>query len=119
MYRHWVLLADNVNIRQESVAPPGNRFDETRLVGGIPQGIANLADRLVEAMVKINDRVRPKVLAHFLACDHLPGPLQQHREQAKRLLLQADAPSLLGKLATGQIRFEGAEPEPPRRSIHL
>jgi hypothetical protein len=90
------LLSD---IGEESVASPRNCLNKARVLRGIPQRIPYLADRLIETVVEIYDRARPKLLPYLLARHQLSGPLEQHCEQAEWLLLQRDPLPLLGEFA--------------------
>ncbi len=61
-------------------------------------------------MIEINERVvRPELLAEFIACDHVAGMFQQHRQNLKRLVLQPDSPAVLEKFSCAEINFKRPE----------
>jgi hypothetical protein len=84
--RNWI---DNLNIREEAVAAPGNGFHKARALSGVAEGLTNLADRFVEPVVEINESVRgPELLLKLLASYELAGVLEQHRQDLEGLFLK-------------------------------
>jgi hypothetical protein len=62
-------------------------FDETGLPGGILQGPAKPPDRIVHAMLELdNGAIRPKPPAEFVASDYIARSLQQETENLDRLI---------------------------------
>ena len=92
-------VVDDRDVGQKPVAAAGDGFDETRILRRISQRLADLADRFVETVIKIHDRLRPKLAMQFLPGHQLARLVQQHRQQLKRLLLQPDAFAVLGEFA--------------------
>src|ERR1700722_2659569 len=89
---------DGFYFGQKAVAAAWDGFDEARAFGGITQSVANLVDRFIEAVVEVDECVRgPKTLLEFLAGYDIAGPLNQHRQNADWLLLQANAQAVLAK----------------------
>jgi hypothetical protein len=86
---------------------------------GITQRVSYFADRLIETVVEIHDRPRPKLLPHLLARHELSGPLEQHCEQAEWLLLQRDPLPLLSEFAAVQVRRKETEFDTSRRGFRL
>jgi len=64
----------------ETVAASRQRFDEPRALGGVPQGIPQLVDRGVQAVVEVDEGIgRPVLIAKFFAGYHFTWPLRQDR----------------------------------------
>jgi hypothetical protein len=58
----------------ETIATASERFDETRIVGGIAERIAEALDGGIEAMLKIDEGVSgPELALQFFAGDELTG----------------------------------------------
>ena len=62
----------------EPVPTLRKRFDETRTIGGVPEGFAKAVHRLVQPAVEVDKGVRrPDVPLQFLACDDLARAFEQ------------------------------------------
>jgi len=83
-----VPIADNCDVGEKAVAAARDGLDEAGVFGRISQRISDLADRLVEAMIEIHDRLWPKSTLHFFPGYELSGLFEQHRQQLEGLLLQ-------------------------------
>ena len=56
------------DLRQKAVSPARYGFHEARTFSGIPKGVMNRVDGLVEPVVEIDKRVgRPELLLQFFA----------------------------------------------------
>ncbi len=67
----------------------------------------------VEAVIKVDDGLRPEPGLQLLPRHQRAGFLQQHREQLKRLFLQRQEFALLGQFPRTKVGFEDAEPKAP------
>ena len=103
--------------RDEAVAAPMQRLDEPRIVGIVAERGAQPLDRRIQAVLEIDERPRrPQTLAQLFARHHFAGPLEHHRENFERLILQPDADAALAQLARAQIDLEGPESLDVRRA---
>ena len=82
-------------------------------VGGVSrvaEGLANLADAEVEALLEIHEGVAgPDVLANLIARDHFARPAHEEREHLRRLRREFDQIAVLAKLAAGDVQLERSE----------
>jgi hypothetical protein len=70
---------------------PGERLNETWIVGRVPEGGAQLADAVGEPAIEVHVRVgTPEMRAHLLARHQIAGSRQQQRERPRWLRLQRD-----------------------------
>ena len=59
---------------KKSITTPSDSFDESRIIGGVTQGIAQAANGGVEAVVKIDEGVgRPEAVPQFFPGDDFAG----------------------------------------------
>jgi len=66
--------------------------------------------RFIEASIKIDERlVVPEILTQFLSRDDVAVILEEAGKNAKRLVLQLDANTMLAKLSGSQIYLKHAE----------
>lgn len=106
------------DFRQEAVAAPRDGFYESRALGRIAEGISDLIDCFIEAVVEINEGAfRPKVVPQFFAANDLSRACNQHCQNLKRLVLQSHSHAVLAQLALAKIQFEDSETEGPRRML--
>src|SRR5215472_12374183 len=69
---------DRFDIGNETITLALNGLNETRILGGVPQGAANLANHRVDAGVDINENIRsPKVIDNLFAEDKLSAAIHQ------------------------------------------
>jgi hypothetical protein len=73
----------------------------------------NLADGLVEAVIEVHGRLRPKSGSQLLPGHQVARFFQQHRQQSEGLLLQPPALVLLCQFPGSKIGFESPEPQTP------
>src|SRR5271170_455645 len=87
------------------VATSRKSFDQPRFAGSVTESAAQLFDCRVQAVLKIHKGIfEPKPLAHLLTGDKFAGMFEQHREDAKGLLLKFDFAAALEKLTRTQIQ---------------
>lgn len=88
----------------------GDGFDVHGSAGGVAEDVADLHDRGVEAMVKVDIRIGgPEKAAKVFAGDDISGVLEQLDENAERLLPELDAYAAAAKLHPERIDFVDAE----------
>src|ERR1700681_108998 len=104
---------DRGDVGEEPVTATGNGLDEARILRRVAQRFTNLVDRLVQAVIEVDDRLAPNFLAQLVPGYQLPGVSQQHRQDLKRLLLQSDAEDTLRQVAGSKIDLEDSKPQPP------
>jgi hypothetical protein len=76
----------------------------------VTQNLPKLANRRVEAIVKVDERVvRPQLVPQFITADHVSRTLQEQGEDLKGLGLKSDLPPVLEELAGPQIDHEVPE----------
>ena len=99
---------------QKAVTPARDGFDETRVVGGIIKGRAQLLHGSVEAVVKLDERVgRPEPLADLFPCDQFTRTIQQHPEDLEGLVLKFDPQATLREDALPEIGLEETKARRP------
>ena len=99
-----------MNFRDEAVAAAGQGFDVAGAGGGISEGLADLVDGGVEAMVEVDEGVGgPEFLLQFFAGDDFSGALEQQGEHLEGLTLQAKLDSALAQFACAEVEFEDSE----------
>jgi len=103
----------NFDLRKEAVAATRNGFHKAGTLGGVPEGLADFADRFVEPVVEIHESVRgPEFLLKLLASYDLAGVLSQRRQDLKGLFLKPDSQAVLAQFARAKIQFEDPKTEP-------
>jgi hypothetical protein len=76
-------------------------FDVERLLGRATQGLAELHDSRIQAVIEVDEGIgRPEMLAQLLARDHLPGVLQQQEQNARRLFPQLDESAIAAQFSS-------------------
>ena len=91
----------------ESVSPMRERFDESRLVGVVPQHVAEPVDGLVETAIEVDKGVvRPELSCELLPRHQFARVLEQEQEHLQRLFLQLHPGTLATQLARARIDFE-------------
>ena len=89
------------NGSDEAIALPGDGLDIERLVGRVAQGLAELHDRSIQAVIEVDEGVGwPEVLAQLLARDHLPGVFKQQEQNARRLFAQLDESAIAAQFSS-------------------
>ncbi len=106
--RRWGHQRYRIN---EPVSAPRQRLDETRIIGGIVQRLADFVDGLVEPVLEIHKRVRgPQRLLQFLARHDLARTLEQHGQNFEGLFLELDLCAVFAQLSRAKIDFVDSEP---------
>jgi hypothetical protein len=73
----------------------------------VTQDLPKLANRGVQAIVKVDERVaRPQLVTQFVTADHFSGTLQEQGKDLKRLDLKSDLLPVLEELTGPQIGHE-------------
>jgi hypothetical protein len=76
----------------------------------VSQYLPKLANRGVQAIVKVDERVaRPQLVTQFVTADHFSGTLQEQGKDLKGLRLKSDLLSVLEELTSPQIDDEVLE----------
>src|SRR5271168_5046199 len=90
----------NVSGSDPAVAAPLHGFDENRVVGGVPECVAEPVDGAADAMVEVDEYAfRPQCLAELLAAQHLVGVAQQKLQRPEGQILNLDFGAILPQLA--------------------
>ena len=96
----------------EAVAAAMQRFHEPWMLGVVAQHRPQALDRRVQPMLEVDERaVGPQPVPELLAGQHFSRPLEQHRQQLERLVLQAEAHAVFPQLTRAEIELESPEPE--------
>jgi hypothetical protein len=94
LHYFWPL---HLHRRREPVAALGEGFDVDRLRGRVSQGLAQLVDSLVQALLIIHERaVGPQAPLEFLARNNPTRLFEQGGQDLDRLLLQFQADAVFG-----------------------
>src|SRR5207248_605858 len=106
-----------LNGSNETVAASRQCFDIARLVGRVPQRLAQPVHGRVQSVLKIDERTAcPKLLLKLVPGDHLARLPDESRQNLQRLSLKPKVNSMLVQLARCCIEGEGAKHELPGRS---
>jgi hypothetical protein len=98
--------------RNEPVSTTMKRFNKPWIVRLVPERLAQLLDRAIQAVIEVNECVgRPKSLAQFFPGYDLPGTLQQDHEYLKGLFLQLDPQPALAQFPFLEVNFERPKAE--------
>jgi hypothetical protein len=106
---------DDRNVGDEAVPAPSDGFDKSRARRRITQRLSNPVNGLVHAVIEIDEGLgSPQPVAKLFPSDDLTRPLEQHRENLKRLFRQTELHAVLFQLAGTKIHLEYAETEADR-----
>ena len=109
------LHGGNRDRRDEPIAAPRHGFDESRVVGGVVERLAELADGAVQPDLEFDERVRgPEHASQFFAGDHFTGTAQQLLQDLEGLIGQPDLQAMATQLAGVGVELEHAEAEDMR-----
>ena len=90
-----------------------NGFDKSRAFRCVAQGFAKAADRVVESVLELDERIlRPESLLKFLSADDFPGMLEESQQHLQGLFVHFDADALLTQFPCRRIDLERAETDP-------
>ena len=88
------------NRSNEAVAVAGDGLDEPRIFRGVAESLAETHDGGVEAVIEVNKGVaRPETFAKLFAADEIAGSFEKDRKNLPRLVLEANAGSVLAQFA--------------------
>jgi hypothetical protein len=107
-------LRRELGIRRErgSGIPGEEWFQCSAAVGFVREGVAKLADRGIEAGLKIDEGVfGPEMLLQFCSGDKLALPLGEQHQYTQRFFLETDARPVLAHFACCQVHNEGTKLE--------
>ena len=104
------LSGNSTDLRQESIAAPGDRLDESRPSRVVAERAADGGDAEVQAAVEIDVRVRtPEQMTQLASGHDLTGAHRQLREDRERLRRDRHPAALTCQLARRLIEFEHRE----------
>lgn len=91
-------MVGDLNGRDEPISSPGQSFDEAGLGSGIAEGLADLVDRRVYAVIEVHERtIGPQSLMDFPAGHQFAGTIQQHQQHLQGLSLQWQSTALFAQ----------------------
>ncbi len=94
----------------ESVASFWQSFQKSRPVSVVLERGTNLADGVIQALLKIYKRLRPPdLLGQFLARDHLAGSPNQHRQNLGGLRLELQGTPVATQVSIAAVEFKVRE----------
>ena len=94
----------------KAVSAAGDCLDKTRAGGGISEGLADLVDGGVQAVIEVDESVGgPELLLQLLAGDDLAGAVEQESQDLERLSLEAEPHAILAQFPGGEIELEDSE----------
>ena len=104
---------------QEPVAATSDGLYESRIFGGVPECIAQPANRSVETVIEVHESIGgPQAFAQLFPRHNFPGSFQQQGQDLKRLLLKTHLASVAAKLSALEIHFEKSEMDDPSLVIY-
>ena len=114
--RHAVLGLDR---DQEAVAAARESLDVARLFRVVRERDANLVDREIDAMFKIDEGgIGPEMEPNFFARNDRAGAFGEKLKQAEGLRLQSDESAIFAKLTGRWVEFKRTEAHPGRGGRH-
>ena len=110
--------AGRLDGHEEPVAAPRKGLDELGGPCRVAEGLADLADAEVQALLEVDERVAgPDVLTDLAPPHHLAAAAGQEGEHLEGLRRQLDDVAVLTQLASPRIELEGSKAE-DRRLAH-
>lgn len=92
-----------LQLRDESIPPPGNRLDVSGPIGGVAERIAEFVHRGIETLVVIHRRsLGPDPVLKFLTGDFFPRSLQKHRQNLEWLFGEFEGNAVLVQFFRGR-----------------
>ena len=89
---------------EEAISAARQRFHKAGILCRVAQRIAQPLDRGVQAVVEVHERIGgPQAAVEILPGDHFAGTLQQHGQDLKGLLLQANLEAVAAELPGAQV----------------
>jgi len=84
-FNRWFRRSD---VSDETIAALGDSFDETGMIGGVFEGVAEFVYPFVETVVVVNERVvRPQALAELVASNDLARMFEKQGQNLEWLVL--------------------------------
>jgi len=100
------------HISYESIAPPGDGFDISRLISRVSKDIPQPLYCCVDTMIEFDDRVvRPQAFSDVLPGYDFSRRFKEHLKDLERLLLKPDPAPLFAQFAPSKIELERAKPD--------
>src|SRR5215471_812147 len=107
-----------LHLRNESIAPPRQGLDISRLIRSVPQCVTQSLYSGVDAVIEFDDGgIRPEASPYLVAGHHVSLPFEQHPQDLERLLRQADACTALTQFAKAYVQLKGSETNVRRTNI--
>lgn len=104
----------NLDVGEEAIAAARDGFYKAGTFGGIAEGLTDLVNHFVEAVVEIHEGVcGPKLFLKLLAGNHFAVVLEQDGQDPEGLFLKAHAEAMLAQFAGAEVHLENSETEPP------
>src|SRR5262249_22554415 len=104
---HWRRGVDG---KKKTVAAARQRLDEPGGVGGVTQGLTDLADTEVQSLLKVDEgALAPDALTDVGTTQNLSAAANQQLEELERLRRQLDAFAVSSKLARACIELKCIE----------
>src|SRR5579884_3405628 len=105
-----MIIRDDLDRCNETVASARLGFDETRVRGGVAQRFAQLVDSSIQAVVEIDEGIGgPEAVAEVFAGDDIARALEQDNQYLERLFLELDFAAIAKEFARADIGFEDSE----------
>ena len=102
----------------KTIASASQGFNESRIISGVAEGLADFVDGRAEGVLKIDGRVfAPHTELEFFAGNDLTGVLKQDRKNLEGLALNLDSLTSLPQLSGLQISLKETEKD-PRRALN-
>jgi hypothetical protein len=109
----------NRRLHDEAIAEAGDGLDEARVIGVVVEGVADLADRAVDAVVGVGeDALAPDLLHDLLAAHQLAGLLREKQQDLHRDALEPQRAAGAAQLPCPRVELE-AIAEANRRVVRL
>src|SRR5438105_15640197 len=69
----------------ESISTPRQRLDESRILGGVVEGLTKFSNRRIEAVIEVDEFRGPQTLPNFLAGHDVAGSLEKQGQKTEAL----------------------------------
>jgi hypothetical protein len=104
-----LIQSNPLDRRDEPVAAPVQRLDESRTLGAVADHRAQALDGRGEAVLEVDERaVGPQPLTQLLPREELARLPQQHRQHFVGLILQANPHAVLAQLPRPHVQLESS-----------
>src|SRR4029077_13396982 len=93
--------------RNETVSPAHYGLHESRLFGIVVKDLADLANRAIDAVVRIEENaLTPNPLDDQLPADELPPMFHQEEQQFRRNALQLEQAAAAAQLVAAEVKLK-------------